>query len=78
MTTNEQGKKTRKKIYDFIVSYIKENEYPPTVREICDGIGIKSTSTVHTHMKKLQDAGGISTNECEPRTIRVLSELVEK
>lgn len=77
MTTNKQGKQTRKKIYDFIVSYIKENEYPPTVREIGDGTGISSTSTVHTQLTKLQDMGVISTKENAPRTIRVLSELVE-
>lgn len=77
MTTNNKGKQTRKKIYDFIVSYIQENEYPPTVREIGDGTGIKSSSTVYTHLVKLQDMGVISTKEFAPRTIRVLSDLIE-
>lgn len=78
MSTREQGKNTRKKIYDFIVSYIKENNYPPTVREICNGTGLKSTSTVQSQLVTLAAMGVITHKESAPRTIKVLCELVEK
>lgn len=77
MTTKKQGIKTRKKIYDFIVSYIQENNYPPTVREICNGTGLKSTSTVNRQLVRLAAMGVIENKENKPRTIKVLCELVE-
>lgn len=63
---------TRKKIYDFIVSYMQEHGYSPTVREIGDGVGLKSTNTVWNHLRKMFDSGMIETDaECAPRAIRV-------
>jgi repressor LexA len=44
-------------IYEFIHEYMMENGYPPSVRDICQGTGIKSTSTVHAHLKRLQETG---------------------
>jgi len=46
-------------IYDFLVLYIRKEGYPPSVREICNGVGIKSTSTIHAHLKRLSDMGKI-------------------
>ena len=44
-----------------ILSFIKEvstdRGYPPSVREICLAVGLKSTSTVHSHLSKLEDKG---------------------
>lgn len=76
-TTKQQGKETRKKIYDFIVSYIQEKQYPPSYREICEGTGIKSTCGVHDHIHKLVEMGVISMECDKPRTIRVLTDLIE-
>ena len=63
---------TRKKIYDFIVAYIQEHCYSPTVRKIGDGVGLKSTNTAWNHLRKMFDSGMIETDaECAPRAIRV-------
>lgn len=50
-------KKSQQKInevYDFIKEFTEENNYPPTVREIGQHIGIKSTATVYYYLEKLQ------------------------
>lgn len=77
MNKTNKGKETRKKIYEFIKKYIQENQYPPSTREICEGVGLSSTNTVNTQLHKLREMGVISFLEAQPRTIRILSELVE-
>lgn len=49
-------------IYEYIVCYIKKHCYPPTIREICAGTHLKSTSNVHMHMKKLFADGRLETD----------------
>ena len=71
MTLSEQGELKRQEILDFIVSYIKQHGYPPTVREIGKGVNLKSTSSVHSHLKKMVDDGVIK-NDGAPRTIMVI------
>lgn len=66
-----------KRVYDFLVDYIKEKQYPPSFRDISEGTGIKSTNTVYHHVHKLEKMGVISMQDNSPRTIRVLRELVE-
>ncbi len=61
----------QQQIYDFIVSYIKENLYPPSVREIGDGVGLYSTSSVYEHLKSLERKGYIEVKENSPRAIKV-------
>ena len=46
-------------IYQFILQYTKEHGYPPSVREIGAAVDLKSPSTVHFHMKKLEAEGYI-------------------
>lgn len=58
-------------IYQFIVDYIRENGYPPAVRDICAGIGIRSTSTIHSHLKRLQQAGRIEYSAGKRRAITI-------
>jgi repressor LexA len=62
-----------KAILDFIIAYTQEHCYPPTYREIGDAVGLKSNSTVHTHIKQMLDAGDLETDEefGKPRAIRV-------
>jgi len=43
--------KKQQEIYDYILSFTGEHGYPPSVREICAAVGLKSPSTVHFHMK---------------------------
>ena len=49
----------QQKVYDYIVSCIQTQGYPPSVREIGAAVGLKSPSTVHFHMKKLEAEGHI-------------------
>lgn len=62
---------TRKQqqIYDFILAFTTEHGYPPSVREIGAAVGLKSPSTVHFHMKGLEEAGVIVKAEGKTRAI---------
>lgn len=65
--------KTYEKILKFIVDYITFHGYSPSVREICDGVSIHSSSNVHYHLKNMLESGMIETdaNSGTPRAIRV-------
>jgi SOS-response transcriptional repressor LexA len=78
MTQTEHGQMKRQEILDFIISYITLHGYPPSIREIGKGVGLKSTSTVHRHILKMLDDGMIETDvdsliggTGSPRAIRV-------
>lgn len=63
---------TRDLIMKSIISYIEKHQYAPTVREIGDMVGLKSTSTVHIHLKELFAEGKLETDEVSsPRALRV-------
>ncbi|HHU54173.1 MAG TPA: transcriptional repressor LexA [Clostridiaceae bacterium] len=62
---------TAEKVYQFIVKYITKNTYSPSVRDICRGVGIKSTSTIHNHLNRLQDDGRITYSDGKRRAIVV-------
>ena len=59
-------------IYDFIRSYSDEHGYPPSVREIGAAVGLASPSTVHMHLKVLEERGLIKRDSKKPRTIEVM------
>ena len=65
-------KENEKIVYDFIKSYINENNYSPTVREIMRGINTKSPSYVHNLLIRLKDKGYIDFKEHSCRTLRIL------
>ncbi|MBS4538230.1 HTH domain-containing protein [Clostridium sp. D2Q-11] len=48
---------------------IKENKYSPTVREIGEKVGLKSSSSVHTYIKKLEEKGCLSKVEASGRSL---------
>jgi len=56
-------------IYDFIYSYYKENGYPPAVREICQAVGLRSPSTVHTHLKNMEQKGLLVRDPLKQRAL---------
>ena len=58
-----------KEILEIIKTFIKENGYSPTIREICRISNIKSTASVHGHIKRLKDEGHITTGIDMPRSI---------
>ena len=59
----------QKKIYDYIVACVREQGYPPSVREIGEAVGLKSPSTVHFHLKHLDEAGVIEKGAGKGRAI---------
>lgn len=63
------------KTLDYIVDVIMNNGYSPSVRDIKDAIGYKSTSTVYACLNKLESAGYIQKEEGKSRTIRVEGSL---
>ena len=52
--------KMQRRIYDYIAACIQEQGYAPSVREIGEAVGLKSPSTVHFHLKRLEEAGVIA------------------
>ena len=62
----------QQKILDFIKAEIEEKGYPPSVREICAAVGLRSTSTVHAHLNHLEEQGLIRRDSTKPRALEVL------
>lgn len=63
---------SQRKILEFIKREIDEKGYPPSVREICAGVGLKSTSTVHAHLNHLERQGLIRRDPTKPRAMEVI------
>lgn len=61
-----------KQVYDYIIESIGEQGYPPSVREICTRLHIKSTSTVHKYLNDLEDGGYIRRGNAKNRSIQIL------
>ena len=58
-------------ILNFIKSEILKKGYPPAVREICEGVHLKSTSSVHAHLETLEKNGYIRRDPTKPRAIEI-------
>lgn len=56
----------------FIKSEVQRKGYPPSVREICKGVNIKSTSTVYTYLNQLESQGYIRKDPTKPRAIEII------
>ena len=65
----------QQRIYDYILDYTADNGYPPSVREIAAAVGLKSPSTVHFHLKALEEAGVINRGSGKTRAITASDEL---
>ena len=71
-----QGKITDKQreILEYIKEMILKKGYPPAVREICEAVHLKSTSSVHSHLESLEKNGYIRRDPTKPRTIEILDD----
>ena len=71
-----QGKITDKQreILEYIKEMILKKGYPPAVREICEAVHVKSTSSVHSHLESLEKNGYIRRDPTKPRTIEILDD----
>jgi repressor LexA len=62
----------QREIYEYLVAYVDEHGYPPTVREIGEEVGLASPSTVHAHLANLERAGYIRRDPTKPRALELL------
>ncbi|OOM77414.1 LexA repressor [Clostridium puniceum] len=67
--TDEKDKQSE--IYEFLKSYTESKGYPPSVREICEAVSLRSTSTVHGHLKRLEKKGMIKRDPSKPRALEI-------
>ena len=70
----EQASELQRKIYEFITSYMKTEGKPPTIREMCQALGIASTSHVDHHLKMLEKRGLIERQPKKSRGIKLVKE----
>ena len=61
----------QQEIWDFLVEYVDEHGYPPTVREIGEAVGLASPSTVHAHLANLERAGLLRRDPTKPRALEL-------
>ena len=66
--------KKQEEILNYIKNEILERGFPPAVREICQAVGLKSTSSVHSHLESLERNGYIRRDPTKPRAIEILDE----
>ena len=71
-----QGKITQKQqeILEYIKETILKKGYPPSVREICEAVHLKSTSSVHSHLETLERNNYIRRDPTKPRTIEIIDD----
>ena len=67
----------QEKIFEFIKDEVRSKGYPPSVREIGEAVGLRSSSTVHAHLEKLEKKGYIRRDPTKPRAIEVLENSVQ-
>lgn len=67
-----KGVISRRRVYDFIVDFITKNGYSPSIREICEGTKLSSTSSVYAHLEMLETMGKIHMKKGKTRTISLV------
>ena len=68
----------QQKIYNYIAACVQQQGYPPSVREIGDAVGLRSPSTVHFHLKHLEEAGVITKGAGKGRALALTEPPVPK
>ena len=66
--------KKQQEILDYIKSEILNKGYPPAVREICEAVNLRSTSSVHAHLETLEKNGYIRRDPTKPRAIEIIDD----
>lgn len=64
----------QRRVLEFVRGFIEEKGYPPSVREIGDGVGMASSSTVHGHLARLEEKGYIKRDPAKSRTIDLIDQ----
>ena len=73
-----QMTRMQQKIYDYIAQMLVQEGYPPSVREIGAAVGLKSPSTVHFHLKHMEEKGIIKKAGRKGRTITLVQPPVQQ
>ena len=68
---NGKISKKQQEILEYIKEEILKRGYPPAVREICNAVGLSSTSSVHAHLETLEKNGYIRRDPTKPRAIEI-------
>lgn len=66
--------KKQSEILEYIKSQILNKGYPPSVRDICEAVDLKSTSSVHSHLETLEKNGYIRRDPTKPRAIEIIDD----
>lgn len=74
MRKTRKSSERQKEIFQFIKAFLLEKGYPPSVREIGKAVGLKSSSTVHGYLTRLEENGMIKRDPTKPRAIDILDE----
>jgi SOS-response transcriptional repressor LexA len=61
-------------LVEAIIRYTKDNDYPPSVRDLCKILNIKSTQTMQKHLDLLRAQGLVAWQDKQPRTLRVVQQ----
>ncbi len=72
--SREQLSDKQQQILEFIKQRILEKGYPPAVREICEAVHLRSTSSVHSHLETLERKGYIRRDPTKPRAIEIIDD----
>ena len=75
---NTQATDKQQRVLDYVREQIKKDGYSPSVRDICKALDLKSTSTVHGYLARLEKKGLIQKAALKPRTLRIVGEEKEK
>ena len=68
----KSNRDSKELVYDFLVKFITENLFAPSIREICEGTYLSSTSSVYSQLCKLEKEGRIEIKGNSPRAIRLV------
>ena len=71
MANSNKISQKQQEILDYLKEVILKRGYPPTVREICETVKLKSTSSVHSHLETLEKRGYIKRDPSKPRAIEI-------
>lgn len=74
MNTTKDLTARQQQVLDFIRAWMRQSPYPPTVREIGQGVGLSSSSTVQAHLKQLEAKGFIRRSGSKSRSIQLIDE----
>jgi repressor LexA len=67
-----ENRDKQSEIYEYLKTYTETKGYPPSVREICEAVCLRSTSTVHGHLKRLEKKGLIKRDPSKPRALEIM------